>query len=740
MRTLLLVAIVGCSSTSAPRPPAPPVATAAPPASRPQPPAPAAEGPPIARTVAVVDHRFGLDVPDPYRWMEGDDNAERTAWMRAQGDHAARQLARLPGRDALHARIRGLGMGFSMVYSAQLAGGRMFHEQLPAGAELAKLVVREAGGPPRVLVDPEPLGAAGAHVALHAWNASPDGRRIAYVTSSGGGEVGELHVMDVATGADLPDRIPRIWGEGAGVWLPDSTGLFYTQLAEPRPGVDPMIDMVSRLHRLGEPSSGDVTILGRNAGSTLALAPEEWPSLWIQPGTSWVMAFAGGAHSESRLAIARLSEVDRTGKSQTPWRAVAEYADAVETASIHGDRLYLTTYRDAPNRRVVSVPLASPVLARARVEVAEDPVASLVTVATARDALYLLHMVNGRARLSRWPWNAPAAAPLALPVSGWAPELVADPERDGLVFELETWLGPGAYYRYDPRIGVVAPTGIGSSASEVSAQVIAEEVEATSTDGTKVPLSILRTRDLRLDGSHPTILSGYGGYGSSETPGFSATRLAWLERGGVLAVAHVRGGGENGRRWQDDGSRDKKMNGVRDFLACADYLVEHGYTSPGKLAGTASSMGGVLIGRAITLRPELFAAANIDVGIVNPLRILVAENGANQKRELGDPETEVGYRSILEMDPYQHVRPGTPYPAVIFTVGLHDHRVTPWMTAKMAARLAASTTSGEPIWIRIDADAGHGIGSTSDQYYAQRADVWSFFLAAFGDPAFAPKR
>jgi prolyl oligopeptidase len=752
MRTLLFLVLAGCAAPPAAQLPAPsaPGPTATPPAippsgaeapAGPAPPAGPAgpAGPPIARTVAVVDHEFGIEVRDPYRWMEGDDNPELKTWLRAQADHAAGELAKLPGRDKLYARLRGLGLGVSAVFDVQLAGGRLFHQVLPAGDQLAKLAVRDPGGKTRILVDPQALGAAGAHVSLHAWSPSPDGTRISYVISTGGGEVGVLHVMDVATGKDLPDQIERIWGEGAGAWLPGGKAFFYTQLAAPRPGVDPMTGMIARLHQLGEPADKDVTILGRGAEASLRLATEEWPGLSSQPGTSWVMAWIGGAHSEQRLAIARLAELDRTGASKTPWKIVADYADGIEGAVIHGERLYLRTYKDAPNRRIISVPLAHPELAKARVEVPEDPDASLVSAPAARDALYLLHMVNGRARLSRWPWDGKAATPITLPVDGWAPDLATDLARDGLVFQLETWVAPGAYYAYDPKARKVTPIGLASSASEVSREVVAEEVLAPSADGTQVPLSILHLKDLALDGSHPTILYAYGGYGSSQTPGFSATRLAWLERGGVVATAHVRGGGEKGRRWQDDGSREKKMNGIRDFIACGEYLVARRYTSPGKLAGVGASMGGVMIGRAITARPDLFAAANIAVGIVNPLRILFAENGANQKAELGDPSTEAGYRSILEMDPYQHVQPNTPYPAVIFTVGQNDHRVAPWMTGKMAARLLASSTSKRPILVRMDPDAGHGVGSTRDQAFAERADVWSFYLAAFGDPEFTAK-
>jgi prolyl oligopeptidase len=667
--------------------------------------------------------------------MEGLGNAEHDAWLRAQGEHAAKALATIAGRDTMYARLRELGLGVTAVFGVQLGGKRLFHYVFPANAQLAKLAVREADGATRILVDPEKLGSADEHVSLNAYSASPDGSLIAYVISKGGGERGVLHVMDVTTGKDLPDQIERIWGEGAASWLPDGKRFFYTQLAVPQPGVDPMTNQITRMHVLGKPVDSDVTILGRDAGATWKLAPEEWPGIWVPPGSKWVVAYAGGARSERRVAVAKVADLDTSGASKTPWRVVAAYSDGIESAVPRGDRLYMLTYKDAPNRKVISVPLAAPDLKQARVEIAEDPDAHLDYIYPARDALYVVHMASGLARVSRWAWQG-KATPIALPYEGWAPDLATDLGRDGIVFQLEGWLRTGTYFEYVPKKKIVAPTGLSSSSTADVSMLVAEEVEATSADGTRVPLSIVRRKDLALDGSHPTILYAYGGYGSSETPGFSASRVAWVERGGVYAIAHVRGGGEKGRRWQDDGSRDKKMNGVRDYIACAEHLIAKRYTSTKKLAAHGISMGGVLVGRALTERPDLFGVVQLAVGIVNPLRILEAENGANQKGELGDPATEAGYRWIAEMDPYLHVKPTTAYPAVIFTIGLNDHRVAPWMTSKMAARLRASTTSKQPIVVRVDAKAGHGIGSTREQGFAERADVWSFFLATFGEAGF----
>jgi prolyl oligopeptidase len=746
MRALLgVLGVVGISSCCPPQDPQSPATVPVAPVTTPAPitaVAPAQPvtppGPPVARTVDVVDKAFGLVLPDPYRWMEGTENPEHTAWLLAQAQYTAGELAKLKGRDALYARIRELGLGVGAVYYVQRGGKRLFHYTLPANAQLPKLVVREADGKTRVLVDAETLGSADAPVSLNAYAPSPDGSRVAYVLARGGGERGELHVMDVATGKDLPEVIERVWGEGSASWLPDGKRFFYTQLAVPAEGVDPMTNQVTRLHVLGTPVDRDVAVLGRDASAPWKLAPEEWPGAWIAPGSSWVIATAGGARSEMRVAVSKISELDTKGTNTSKWHDVGDYTAGIEAAIPHGDRLYIQTYKDAPNRKVISVPLAAPDLSKARVEIAEDPNASLVGMYGARDALYLLHRVNGLARISRWPWRGKATE-IALPAPGWTPDIASDLTLDGIVFQIETWLAPGTYYRYDPKAAKLSPAGFGSTTTADVSTFVAEEVEATASDGTAVPLSIIRKRDVPLDGSRPAILTGYAAYGVSQSPGFSASRVAWVERGNVWAICHGRGGGEKGRRWQDAGSREHKLVGVRDFIACGEYLVGKHYTSPGKLGATGGSMGGILVGRAITDRPDLFAAVQLAVPAVNPLRILAAENGANQMGELGDPSTEAGYKGLAEMDPYLHVKAGTAYPAVIFTVGINDHRVAPWMASKMAARLRTSTTSHRPILLRLDEKGGHGHGSTRDQGFAERADVWSFFLDVFGDPEFAPR-
>lgn len=725
--TALAVLATCCPSEPAKVATTPAVVVPAPPGAPAPPPAPPVSGPPVARTVDTVDHEFGTAVPDPYRWMEGMDNPEYRTWLTAQGAYAKTELAKLPERDKLLPRIRELGNGVAAAYGLQIARGRTIYSTLPANAQLAKLATRE-GDQERILLDPEKLGSADKHASLNAYSLSPDGKYVGYVIAMGGGEQGEIHIMDIATGKELPDVVPAIWGEFSPSWLPEANAFFYTQIAA-KSGDDPMQNMIVRYHKLGDSTVKDITVISRAADTTFAMTPQEFPFVWMDASSPWVFVNAGGAVSEQHIAIARRSELDLSGKARTPWKLVSNLGgDNVEGVFPHGDRLYVSTYKDAPNRKLISVPLAAPVLAKARVEIPENPLANLENWAVARDGIYLNYDAAGLGRIERWAWSGkPTSIPM--PNAGWTSGFATEASRDGLAFGLATWEKPAGYYAYDPKAKKTAPLGIASASKFIDERVVATEVEVASSDNVMVPLSILHFKDLALDGSHPTIIDGYAAYGISQHAGFSATRLAWLERGGVIAVCHARGGGEKGRRWQDDGSRDKKLNGIRDVIACGEYLVAQHYTTAKKLAIEGGSAGGILMGRALSERPDLFAAVHIAVGMVNPLRTLAAENGANQITEVGDPRTEAGYKSILAFDPYLNLKKAA-YPAVIFTVGLNDHRVAPWMTGKMAARLQA-LSPGRPTIVRVETDAGHGIGSTRDQAFATTADVWAFLLRQF---------
>jgi prolyl oligopeptidase len=358
------------------------------------PPAP----PPPARTVDVVETRFGVAVADPYRWMEGAENPERDTWLRTQGAYTRAWLDAVPGRARLHDRLRELGLGTGAIGGLQLAGGRQFFLWTAPGAQLPVLKVRDGKGE-RVLVDPAALAQDDRHAALHAFAPSPDGTLLAYDLSLGGSEVSTLHVLDVATGKDLPDQIERVWGEFTANWLPDGTAFTYTQMSPDALAKDPMVDMRARLHVMGTPVERDVTLLDRARAGGLALAPEEFPMVLATPGSGWLIAYLGGARAETRVAVAPLSKLDRSGAGRTPWREVARYQDEVAGALVHGDRLYLDSFHGTSNHRVLSVLLSAPDLARARTELPERPDAVLDGIQGAKDGLYARYRIEGKASL-----------------------------------------------------------------------------------------------------------------------------------------------------------------------------------------------------------------------------------------------------------------------------------------------------------------------------------------------------
>jgi prolyl oligopeptidase len=695
---------------------------------------------PVATPRVVSDTLHGIALEDPYRWMEQPENAEFTAWMRAQGAYARARLEGIPHRDKLLARMREVALGTRTVRNVTRAAGDLFFLRVESGAPLPRLVVRGADGDERVLFDPAAAGGdGGPHLSIDNFMPSPDGRLVAVNLARGGGEVTRVHVLETATGTMRPEVIERIWGEFAVSWLPDATGFLYTQMApesETDPAADPLMGMRVRIHRLGTAPGDDPLLLGPGVSSGMPIDPREFPWVEIPRGSEWVLAYASGARSEVRLCVARLDELRGT---DTPWRCVAEYDDEVELAVVHGDDLYMLSSKDAPNRRVLRVPLADPVLAAAQVVVPEREERVLSSISAARDALYLVEMDRGSDRLSRLDYAGGAPREVEMPIAPCSVSLVASPDQEGVLVMAQSWTQPRTWYAFEPADATLRDIGLGTGSPVDLSGIAVDSVDVESFDGARVPLTILRSRELARDGSNPTFLMGYGAYGVSTQPAYQADMLPWLERGGVFAICHVRGGGEKGRGWHLAGRGANKRNGVRDLIACAEYLAANGYTQPSHVGVWTTSLGGVLVGGAMTERPDAFAAVVVDVGIFNPVRVLEGVNGANQISELGDPGTEEGYRVLAAMDPYHHLTPGTPYPAVLLPVGLNDGRVSAWHSGKFAARLQATTSSGRPVLIRIDEEAGHGVGSTRDQRAQLLADGFAFLFWQLGHPDFQPR-
>lgn len=693
---------------------------------------PVGDGPPPARTVDVVDEQFGVRLEDPYRWMEQAEHAgELKTWLVGQNAHTRARLDSLPGLPALRKRVRELELGGDKVYGLQVRSERRFYYRIAAGEGIAKVYVHDPGGAPRMLIDP--TGEKGASPAVNNFKASPDGSLVAYNISTGGSEISEIRVVDTATGKHRADVVPRIWGEFDPHWLADGSGFFYTQMRDPSSaaaGADPLQGMVTKLHVLGTDSASDRAVLGPGVAGRFTIAPREFPIVHIAHGTDWALALAVGARREKRLAVARQSEL---ALDPIPWRPVADYSDFVTGVQIRGDHVYLLAEGTELNGTIVRVDANAPDLPRATTIV---PAGSRVVegFVAASDGLYVADLVDGASQLRHVGYDGTATDVPIGPARSVA-FAHAHPQRAGAWLSIRGFDQPSTYVRVSDK-NRLGPIGLGNPELVDFSGAHIERVTVPSVGGVEVPMTIIRLKDAAKDGKRPTLVHGYGGYGFTISPTYRPALMAWLERGGVYALCHVRGGGAKGRSWHIAGKGKNKPKGIRDFVACAEHMARTGYTSAAHIAARGGSMGGVLVGRAITESPDAFAAAILGVPTLNPLRYLESQNGANQSAELGaTPDTAEGFATLLAMDSYHNIAAGTQYPATMVVIGLNDQRVVPWMSAKFPARLQASDST-RPVLIRAASNEGHGVGSTRTQKADSLADQWAFALAQTGHPDF----
>ncbi len=433
---------------------------------------------------------------------------------------------------------------------------------------------------------------------------------------------------------------------------------------------------------------------------------------------------------------------EATPGGKTAWNKIADAGDNITSFDVHADTIFLMSHAQASRFKVLRTSLAAPDLAHAALVVPPGE-AVVVNISAASDALYVQDLDGGIGRLRRVSYTGGAPEPVGLPFEGAIQSLFTNPIEPGAWLELTSWTKSPLWYALDApsgnQPGKLTDTGLVPPSPVDYSEIDAKEVKAKSADGTMVPLSIVYKRGISLDGSHPTWLEAYGAYGITIDPSFRPTLLAFFERGGVFAVAHARGGGEFGDDWHRAGQKLTKQHTIDDMLAGALYLIEHKYTSAAHLAGEGTSAGGVTIGGAITQRPDLFGAALIRVGDSDSLRSELMASGPANIPEFGTVKEPDGFKALYAMDAYMHVKPGTKYPAVLLTTGINDPRVASWQAAKMAARLQASTTSGKPILLRVDYDAGHGLGSTKSQRDIELADEISFLFWQLGAEGFQPK-
>jgi prolyl oligopeptidase len=684
--------------------------------------------PPVARVEPVSETFFGDTVTDPYRWMENPKDADWEPFMRGQDAYARTTLNAIPGREQLKQRITALSGGTPVAYGVQSAGGRVFYQVRPAGADNFKLAVRQgAGAPERILIDTNTMkGDGGVHVSLDWWLASPDGTHVVYGLSPAGSENSVLHVMEVATARVLPERIAGTQYANPS-WLPDGSGFFYARVADTTKlgSVDYYKRSPVLLHKLGTDPKDDPVLVAFGKDPAIPLGETEFPSVFAsRSGGEWaLLGIFGGVRRENPLFVARLADA-MAGRAQ--WKPVCTVDDEVVGFAFDASDLYLLTTQGAANAKVLRTPLASASFQGAATVVPEGPLV-IEGIALARDGLYLRDLDGGYHSVRKLGRDGKLAT-VPLPFEGSVSDLWASSNEDGIWLDGTAWLLPFTTFRHDPGTGRTVPAGLAPPVSVDLSGYEAIRTFATARDGTKVPLSIVAKKGLKRDGRNPTLVSAYGAYQLTSGPYFSLRTLAFLERGGVFCTAHVRGGGEYGKRWWKDGQKLTKPNTWRDLIDCCEHLVRSGWASSKTLTIQGGSAGGITVGRALTERPDLFAGVISNVGVSNTLRAEFSQNGPPNIDEYGSVQDRAGFLGLKAMDALYHVKDGTRYPAVLLTIGMTDPRVEAWNGGKMAARLQRANASANPILLRVSFDAGHGMGSTRSQFDEERTDEFAFVL------------
>ena len=694
---------------------------------------------PVFPAKNVPETFFGTRVDDPYRALESEKDPEVAAWMKAHADHAKNTLEGLKGYAGLQARIAELDNATAArVGGVRHRPGGLFFTRRGKDDNVFKLYVLK-DGKETLLVDPETFQKeTGKPHGINYFEPSPDAKIVAVGISPGGNELASLYLIETATGKRLGNPIDRA-RYAQPQWLPDSKSFFYSRVPALAPGA-PMSEIFKNrrtyLHVIGTAPEKDVYLLGPDGNPKVPVLPTEGTLIAYAPGSRYAVAEVyDGVKRELRLYAAPL---DVARRADANWIPICDVNDKVTAFAMQGDDIYLLTHAASPRFSIVRTSMAKPDMKTAAVVV--PPGEQVISeIGASRDALYFDTRDGALKRLKRIKWGAKSAEDVKLPVEGAADILSAGTDNDGAIVGVAAWTRAREIYAV-ARDGSVKNTGLQPLGPfDAPADLVALEVKVPSHDGAMVPMSIVHKKGLKLDGSNPALLFGYGSYGITYDAGFDPVRIAWLERGGVYAVANVRGSSAYGEDWYKAGYQATKPNTWKDFIACAEYLIKQKYTSSATLGILGGSAGGITVGRALTERPDLFAAAIPVVGMLDFVRLHVMPIGPVNVPEFGDIRKEEGFRSLLAMSSYHHVKEGTKYPAVLLQHGVNDTRVNVGQSNKMAARLMASSTSGKPILLDLEYDAGHGQGITKAQRQKQIANYFAFVFWQAGHLDFQPK-
>ncbi len=673
---------------------------------------------PSARKDPLIETLHGTEVPDPYRWLEQADAAETLAWVEAE-NALTRSFVDGPAREALVARLTRL-FDYPRTGIPVKRGARYFFTHNTGLQRQSVLYVQHGrDGERQLLLDPNALSEDGT-VALTAFAPNEDGTLLAYALSAHGSDRQEIHVRDVATGRDRTDSVR--WAKFTSIaWLKDGSGFYYTRFPEPGrvPAGDEHYYGAIYLHRLGEDQQHDPLIFDRPDDREVV------PSVRVSDDGRWVVVAAFKGSSEKCEVF-----VGQAGRAERPKPLFTGFDAAWDFIDVVGDRFLFHTDSEAPLGRIVAFDESTIGSTPTLVTVVPERRDKLNAWAIAGSRLLVAYLHNAADQLHLLSLEGCADVALPLPI-GSITGLSARPSDPEFFFGFHSFTTPPIVQRGDSATGAASAFS-SSSATVDPAAYETRQVWYPSKDGTRVSMFLVHRQGITLDGDRPVLLYGYGGFNINLTPGYDPANFVWLDRGGVFAVANLRGGGEYGEAWHAAGMFERKQNVFDDFIAAAEWLIANNYTNSKRLAIEGGSNGGLLVGAAMAQRPDLFGAVVCRVPVADMLRYHLFTVGRFWVSEYGSADDPDQFRYLLAYSPYHNVRDGVAYPATLVMTADTDDRVAPGMAKKFAARLQAATGGSAPILIRVETRAGHGAGKPVTKMIDEDADIFAFLFRALG--------
>lgn len=697
----------------------------------------------LAPSKLVTETNFGKTVEDKYRNLEDLKDENTLSWMKAQSNYSESVLNKIPGKQLLIDKMVDIdSRATETLFSTQILDDETYlYQKITPKDQVAKLYKRKGiNGKETLIFDPENFDKNSKDVyTISSFNANKKGSYIAVNLSKNGGEMSEMMIMDLKSNTILSDKIDKLRFGGA-TWLKDDKSFMYIQsITTDIHDNKVQSDLFTKIHVPGTDVAQDQIVFSKKMYPELAVLEQELPIVGYDVSTDKLYLIPSTVNPNLKVFTANGSELKN---KKINWKLLCDRKDEIRNFIIKENTVYFLTTLNAPNFKVIQTDLNAIDFKNAKDFIPEDNEFKLESITYNKDGIYFTTNKNGiETKLNYIDFDGSNRKEIKTPKKAATIGISVRGKEYSDIWVVTTgWTASGERYKYDLKNNSFKREQLSTIVVYPEFENFeVEEVMVTSHDGVAVPLSLIYKKGMKKDSSNPVLVYGYGAYGMSMRPAFNPSNLLWVEQGGILAVAHVRGGGELGKSWHLAGQKTTKPNTWKDAIACTEYLIREGYTNTTKTAIFSQSAGGIFVGRAITERPDLFAVAIPGVGSMNTLRMSHSPNGPVNMAEFGNPEIEEEFNALYEMDSYHHLKKGVKYPAVLTTAGFNDPRIIVWEPAKFAAKLLEVNSSDRPTLLKIDYEAGHFGGASKLQGFEDRADILAFALWQVGHPKFQPK-